>query len=281
MTTKELYLMVEQLKKVFEKVQLIDANLQNQINLAETADLEKTAHKCYAILNKEHPCQNCISQKTLAQKSQLSTFELMDGHVYHMISKYVEVNGQPYILEMANRISDETRFSAFGKWDYLKNILESRRKLYFDALTGAYNRRFFEEKFCSLENQCAVAFVDIDRFKSVNDTFGHDAGDKVLKSVVSTIISKVRPEDVVVRYGGEEFVLSFVQMPKDVFVRRLEELRLAVKSITLADYPEIKITISIGGYYCNNADRMEMVREADNLCYEAKVTRDSVKVKLN
>lgn len=280
MTTNELCAMVSQLKNVFEHVQLIDANAQSQINISTTGGLENTAHKCYAAWSKQRPCPNCISAKALSQKSQLSTFELTNGKVYHMISKYVEVEGKPYVLEMTNPVSNETLFSAFGKTDFLQNILEFSKTMYFDALTGAYNRRFFEEKFCSLENQCAVAFLDIDKFKGVNDTYGHDAGDQVLKTVVGAIISNVRPEDFVVRYGGEEFVLSFAQMPKNVFVRRLEELRLAVKSIVLEEYPEIRITVSIGGYYCNNADRMEMVKEADKLCYEAKVTRDSVKAKI-
>ena len=79
-------------------------------------------------------------------------------------------------------------------------------KIYHDSLTGAYNRRFFQEKMISVSKNTGIAMIDLDNFKAYNDTYGHHAGDLVLQTTVMTIKSVIRRDDILIRYGGDEFL---------------------------------------------------------------------------
>lgn len=100
------------------------------------------------------------------------------------MSKYVLVDEQPYMLEMVSRVTDETLFAAYGKSEFVNTIEGLNKKLYTDPLTGAYNRRYYNDQLCGLLSAAnSFALVDVDRFKQVNDSFGHPAGDLALKAV--------------------------------------------------------------------------------------------------
>jgi len=105
-----------------------------------------------------------------------------------------------------------------------------------DALTGCLNRRSFSEQFevlfnASLEDDSELAFimVDLDHFKSVNDNFGHSTGDEVIKMLAEVLKKSTRKEDLVGRYGGEEFCLALPQMSLEVAIKVAERIRLRIK----------------------------------------------------
>lgn len=140
-----------------------------------------------------------------------------------MTSQRVEVNGKFYALEGATNIHEDTMFTAIDKDHFIQKIVENNKKLYIDPLTGAYNRRYFDEQLSKLGSESALAIIDLDKFKQINDTYGHLVGDEVLKEVVATFKANVRPADAVIRYGGDEFVIVFLKTPADVFKKKLEK----------------------------------------------------------
>ena len=122
--------------------------------------------------------------------------------------------------------------------------------------------------------------IDADNFKSINDSFGHHAGDLALQAIAAAILSCIREEDVVIRYGGDEFVLVFQQIPSNIFSERLEEIRKKVCQIVLSEYPEIHLSVSIGGVY-GEGKVDDQIIAADKLLYQAKDRKNSVCIELN
>lgn len=121
-----------------------------------------------------------------------------------------------------------------------------------------------------------LAFLDIDNFKQINDTYGHLAGDEVLKKIANIIKNKVRLSDYVFRYGGEEFVIVFSAI-KDLntLKNKLEEIRKTIASTTfkVGENKKINVTVSIGGILVKISRRMpvkELIKKADELMYKAK-----------
>jgi diguanylate cyclase (GGDEF)-like protein len=121
----------------------------------------------------------------------------------------------------------------------------------------------------------AVAMLDVDHFKSINDEFSHQAGDLALTAVAKVLLSCVRSVDSVVRYGGDEFALVFQAIPQDIFHLRLEQIRSEVECIRLEEFPDIRLSVSIGGVY-GSGTTQEMLNTADLLMYQAKKKRNSV-----
>ncbi|WP_394127561.1 response regulator [Vibrio hepatarius] len=137
-----------------------------------------------------------------------------------------------------------------------------------DALTGLWNRRFLFNQACSGCEHSNIAMLDIDYFKKVNDTYGHDGGDATLK-MVANILKIYFPEDVVVRFGGEEFCIQSCA-PFDEFLSRIENMRQRVEKTPIKHNGQhIQVTISIG--VCNlNTDLNDQIKIADDHLYSAK-----------
>ena len=113
----------------------------------------------------------------------------------------------------------------------------------------------------------------MDNFKQINDHFGHLVGDDALLRAAQTIRSMLRSSDELVRYGGDEFLLLFHGLPAPMLERKLQDICQAVREIVLPDYPELRLTLSVGGVY--DAGRLsELVRKADLALYRAKRTKD-------
>ena len=156
------------------------------------------------------------------------------------------------------------------------NQITLENKVLHDKLTGAFNREYFEQnyqilidKYTSNGYYLGIALLDIDHFKIVNDTYGHDVGDEVLMHFVSTVHKFSRNDDIFIRWGGEEFILILKIMTKADFFKVLDHLR---KVIEMQDFPVIgKKTCSIGGaIYENNEDIQKTIKRADEAVYEAK-----------
>lgn len=168
-------------KKIFDTVRLVDVSMTTQCLISDDGKIEESPYQCYAVWNKNKRCENCISAKAFALKSKLTKFEFVENEVYFVISVYIEVEGTPYMLELISKLNDETLFGAFGKDKFIQSIENHNKKLYIDALTGAYNRHYYDEQLRTLNRINSVVMIDADNFKHVNDTFGHAIGDFVLK----------------------------------------------------------------------------------------------------
>jgi len=145
-------------------------------------------------------------------------------------------------------------------------------------MTGVYNRRYFEERLSILERVDAVAMIDADDFKHINDTYGHLAGDAALKAIASAISGGIRESDALIRYGGDEFLLLFKHIPADKFQEKLEQIRARVSGARVEGYPDIRLSISVGGVH-SAATMLEAVKRADQLMYQAKARKNAVETR--
>lgn len=149
--------------------------------------------------------------------------------------------------------------------------------LYFDSLTNVYNRRYYDEFFQNSDEIQAMAVIDADNFKHINDNYGHDSGDIVLQSIAQTLLSCVRKTDAVIRYGGDEFVIVFYSIPSDVFEKKLETIRQSVNNMVIDDHPELHISVSIGGAYGIGTTK-KLFKAADDVMYQSKMQKNKVTI---
>jgi len=160
-----------------------------------------------------------------------------------------------------------------------KVVIEKNKQAMFDALTGIPNRLSYEKKAAEeiarwkrFSNPLSLAIWDIDLFKNVNDTYGHKAGDKVLKTVAQLLIKSIRETDFLARYGGEEFVMLLPGTKQEETLRLVNKLRQQVEDCGFHYHGEsVKITISCGVSSFNENDLLSQVFErADKALYKAK-----------
>ena len=192
----------------------------------------------------------------------------------------IDVDEKPFALELVAYIQEDSIFGASGRENFAQSLSDYTQQIYADPLTNAYNRRYYTEHYLTGEDNPAVAMIDVDHFKVINDTYGHMAGDAVLQRIVQKLKSTVRSTDYVIRYGGDEFLVIFGgDIPTDIFKDKLERFRRDVSEISMDKYPDLHPTISIGGIYSHNPDT-DKIDEADHMLYEAKRQRNRVEIRI-
>ena len=156
-----------------------------------------------------------------------------------------------------------------------------KEELYKDPLTGAYNRRYYEEVVRKSIGPAGIALMDVDDFKICNDTYGHYAGDVALETAASAIQSCIRSSDLLIRYGGDEFLLVLPGIPGDILQTKLEQISDAVRNAAVPGYSHFRLSLSIGGTIQSITDPVErIVRRADWLMYQAKGRKNAVMVEV-
>ncbi len=278
MTKTETVALINNLSLIFDVVRLVDVSMTLQYTVDDSGNIAGSNYKCYAFWNRNGRCENCISARALTSMHRQTKYEFIGDNIYYVVAKCIEMDGLPYILEIVSDVTDEVLFGALGKSTMIKKLQEYNTKLYRDSLTGAYNRLYYDEQLQNLINYDAVAICDVDNFKRINDIYGHQAGDLALQSVSRCFLSNMRVTDSVIRYGGDEFLLVFRNIPKQNFIDKLEVLCKLIQGITLEEYPEAKITVSIGGCFkpVVNGRISDTVKKADEMLYRAKIVKNKV-----
>ena len=211
------------LRKIYASVRLLDPKM-----LAE--------EPCYPPWKNVHPCTSCVGREAMAGKCQCSKLETLGSSLYQVTARYVEVDGKPYVMEMILPLDASAR-----------STLNSNELIYRDALTGAYNRRFYEEELKHKYLNAGVAMIDLDDFKLCNDTYGHSAGDAALRLIVSIIHRRIRSTDMLVRYGGDELLLILPDISAEAFVRKLKDINKRLFAAHLPEFEKMHVSASIGG----------------------------------
>ena len=262
--------MMEQLRCVFDVVRLVDPEKMEVLDDGTGGGARGCKNQqCHAIWGKGDRCKNCISLNVLHSRSQAVKLEFVDDNVYAVFAKYVQLNGQGRVLEMVYKIREELLLEAYGRTTFMEYVNSYNQQFYQDVLTGAYNRRFYEEQAKTDHIYNGVVMIDGNHFKQINDQFGHAAGDAALRTVAQTVLGCIRSTDRLVRYGGDEFILLLVSIPYDAFQRKLEEIVSKVARATPPGFPHIHLGITMGGVYGMESVE-EAVAMADRLMYQGK-----------
>lgn len=154
---------------------------------------------------------------------------------------------------------------------------------YHDELTGLANRAKFNAKYEETQGRgepVALMFLDLDNFKEVNDTYGHEAGDELLKHIAGRLVSLVRAQDMVCRLGGDEFVILLVNLQEDGVLKVLDRIRSSLAEGYVYRGMRISISASIGISLSpdGNASLEDMLRLADATMYDVKRGGDSIRM---
>lgn len=210
------------------------------------------------------------------QKDKLGIIAMSSAENQEVISNFLKYGANDFIHKPFTHNEIVTRINAtLELLDLFQKMRDMANK---DFLTGAYNRRFFFEigqpiyqKALRKQRKLAVAMLDIDKFKNINDTYGHDVGDIAIKEVKRILDDNLRASDLMARFGGEEFCILLEDITPQNIEMLFEKIRKSFeKNIIRIDDLEINYTVSIGIYYGLADSLEEMIRLSDEALFEAK-----------
>ncbi|MCX7982239.1 MAG: diguanylate cyclase [Syntrophales bacterium] len=261
--------------------------LQNLFSYGDNSYLMKNlpAEECVAfrygrqLLGRENTCYRCLSAPEGRNFSLMCLPMMISGRPEGVVSLRVEEGeNKEHIEKGLLIIAIEYISLAFGNLQLQDQLMHQATR---DALTNLYNRRYMEESLNREFYRCqrkglplSLIIIDIDFFKTINDRYGHDAGDFVLKKFSSYILQSIRKEDIACRYGGEEFVVILPETPLEAAVVRAEQMRKKIMISSLEYRGEIitDITASMGiaTWPQHGDDPLACLKAADLALYRAK-----------
>lgn len=224
----------------------------------------------------KHLEKNSLSLRAFWEKCQKTRLEYIDSRVCQKISRYVEIDGQPHVVEILNVLDVTTESFENAREQLTAKVRGYDEELYLDALTGAYNRRYYENRIRKVRGHAGVAMIDLDDFKLYNDTCGRNAGDLVLNTVVGIIRGCICKTDILIRYGGDEFLLILQDVDEEIFSKKLKQIRDMVCEAEVPGYARLRLTVSIGGVLADNETIESAVARADGLMYQAKNRKNMI-----
>ena len=275
MTKHEWEIMLKELQKVFSIVRLLNEEELRTGRIQGSTDMTEGC-ECYALWNKRTRCDNCISRVAFAEKDKKTKLEFIDGDIFQVVSRYIEIEGIPYVVELVNKLDGDILINEDGRDEMLKKLIRYDRELYMDALTGAYNRRYYEDQLKQTEMVAGVAMIDLDDFKLHNDTYGHNAGDLVLETVVNVIRNSIRKTDMLVRFGGDEFLLVMPDILEASFQKKLKQIQNEIHAAEVPGYSQLQVSVSIGGVLSTHGTIEDAIHKADQCMYQAKTSKNMV-----
>jgi diguanylate cyclase (GGDEF)-like protein len=239
-----------------------------------------TGGRCFEILRgRREPCAECLPLTVLSTGEPV-TWEWavsLDGCCYQVHDyPFADADGQPLVLEIGFDVTARKR----AEEQLRAGEAEMRRLAHYDPLTGLPNRLLFQEhlqqamgKARRHGHRLALMFLDLDRFKIINDTLGHDMGDRLLREVAHRLRGSIRETDTVARFGGDEFLVLVEEInePEQVAVVARKIMHQLSQPLHL-DRHELQVTVSIGiAFYPNDAQDLEgLMRCADSAMFRAK-----------
>ncbi|WP_059041570.1 sensor domain-containing diguanylate cyclase [Paenibacillus rubinfantis] len=220
-----------------------------------------------------------VQQEMIIQKrSSNKEYRIVrpDGEI-----RWIQGRGRPYFNALGNLVRLEGVIIEITERKQLEDTIHFLA--FHDELTGLANRTKFNAKFEETKGHgqpIALMFLDLDNFKEVNDTFGHEAGDELLKHIASRLVSLVRAEDMVCRLGGDEFVILLVDLNEDGVIKVMDRIRSSLAEGYVYRGTLIGVSASIGTSMSldGNASLEDMLRLADATMYDVKRGGDSIRV---
>lgn len=275
-TREEIEAKMEEWRRIFDIVRLIDKETVLRMEKDNGHQDMVSPCPCYSFWNKKRQCTNCITSLVMKDKKQRIKIEFVDNEAYQVISHYVNVDGKDYVMELVNHLENSGMSDTDVRRKLENKIMGYREKLYVDVLTGAYNRRFYEEKLKNTKCYGGVAMLDVDDFKLYNDSLGHAAGDEALITVVNAVKECIRKTDMVIRFGGDEFLIVVHDVTEDEFKAKLDQIHDAIRKTIIPEYSKMSIEVSIGGVIAEGELISDAVTRADKLMYIAKNRKNMV-----
>lgn len=278
MTGKDVHSLISALKFMVYNVRLVDPNNCNVMDIDNSGRLSRSAHACFHIWKRDKRCVDCQAMMCISSQTKRSKIVYLNNEALYVISRYIKVNGIELVLEMMTRITDDSIHDE--DWENMKftSISNMHSKLYHDPVTSAYNRRYYDTKAQGDEKICALAILDVDHFKDINNTYGRTVGNNILLCIAQAIRNELRTSDALVRLDGDEFVLMFASITPEIFKAKLKKICSDISALSIDGMEDGRhISVSIGGAVGPDVPTV-LMEKADKRLLDAKKTQGAVEV---
>lgn len=253
MTRQQAEQEMEQLRKVFPSVRLLTAE---QVQAGEAV--------------------GDAARQALEEKTTHSRMEYRGQELYEVTALFAQVEGTPCVLELERRLDRIMLLDPEESEQLFNNLAEYRGKLYRDAVTGAYNERYYQEKYRSRILTAGVAVLRVDDFKAANDVYGRYAGNSVLETVAGVLRRNLGEKDRLIRRGEDRLLLLLPEVGQSDFGQKLEHLRLQLAAAGVPGYSHLHISVSIGGVWIRDGEVSAAVEHAERLATYAQMQKNTV-----
>lgn len=253
MTRQQAEQEMEQLRKVFPSVRMLTAE---QVQAGEAL--------------------GDAARQALEEKTTHSRMEYRGQELYEVTALFAQVEGTPCVLELERRLDRVMLLDPEESEQLFNNLAEYRGKLYRDAVTGAYNERYYQEKYRSRILTAGVAVMRVDDFKAANDVYGRCAGNSVLETVAGVLRRNLGEKDRLIRRGEDRLLLLLPEVGQSDFGQKLEHLRLQLAAAGVPGYSHLHISVSIGGVWIRDGEVSAAVEHAERLATYAQMQKNTV-----
>lgn len=243
----EAWLLLQYLQISYDLVRYVDPITNKVIHIEKDGKMWESETACSDIWNCLEKCSNCISRLSMQTRKRMTKLEVAGEDPYQVVSMYVEIDGKPCCLEMATRIDGEFMPDGYSKDEILSSVRIHKEKVYIDPVTGVYNKRYYVEKLSKMDNAAALMFADIKNFKRINENFGHQAGDDVLRQVASVLRDVAAGKGDVLRYSGDDFVTVFFKATEEELSEIQKEMCRRVEALRFPELPGVQLKLVTAG----------------------------------
>ena len=243
----EAWLLLQYLQISYDLVRYVDPITNKVIHIEKDGKMWESETACSDIWNCLEKCSNCISRLSMQTGKRMTKLEIAGEDPYQVVSMYVEIDGKPCCLEMASRIDGDFMPDGYSRDEILSSVRIHKEKVYIDPVTGVYNKRYYVEKLSKMDNAAALMFADIKNFKRINENFGHQAGDDVLRQVADVLRDVAAGKGDVLRYSGDDFVTVFFKATEEELSEIQKEMCGGVEALRFPELPGVQLKLVTAG----------------------------------
>ena len=243
----EAWLLLQYLQISYDLVRYVDPITNKVIHIEKDGKMWESETACSDIWNCLEKCSNCISRLSMQTGKRMTKLEVAGEDPYQVVSMYVEIDRKPCCLEMASRIDGDFMPDGYSRDEILSSVRIHKEKVYIDPVTGVYNKRYYVEKLSKMDNAAALMFADIKNFKRINENFGHQAGDDVLRQVAGVLRDVAAGKGDVLRYSGDDFVTVFFKVTEEELSEIQKEMCRRVEALRFPELPGVQLKLVTAG----------------------------------
>lgn len=243
----EAWLLLQYLQISYDLVRYVDPITNKVIHIEKDGKMWESETACSDIWNCLEKCSNCISRLSMQTGKRMTKLEVAGDDPYQVVSMYVEIDGKPCCLEMASRLDGDFMPDGYSRDEILSSVRIHKEKVYIDPVTGVYNKRYYVEKLSKMDNAAALMFADIKNFKRINENFGHQAGDDVLRQVADVLRDVAAGKGDVLRYSGDDFVTVFFKATEEELSEIQKEMCRRVEALRFPELPGVQLKLVTAG----------------------------------
>ena len=243
----EAWLLLQYLQISYDLVRYVDPITNKVIHIEKDGKMWESETACSDIWNCLEKCSNCISRLSMQTRKRMTKLEVAGEDPYQVVSMYVEIDRKPCCLEMASRIDGDFMPDGYSRDEILSSVRIHKEKVYIDPVTGVYNKRYYVEKLSKMDNAAALMFADIKNFKRINENFGHQAGDDVLRQVAGVLRDVAAGKGDVLRYSGDDFVTVFFKVTEEELSEIQKEMCRRVEALRFPELPGVQLKLVTAG----------------------------------